>query len=123
MSSQFQLSTAAPTTNKSMLSKLVTGSSFLMEGVRNLVVKRQTLPLTRMTEELMDGKSSNEDFRYFDPKILKGSSSHSIQPKPSYSGGSSSTSSNTGYNEAVVFVIGGGNYIEYQNMQDFVKVS
>ena len=124
MSSQFQTSIAAPSTNKSMLSKLVTGSSFLMEGVRNLVVKRQTLPLTRMTEELMDGsRSANEDFLYFDPKIFKSSSSHSAPSKLQHAGGSTASGSSAAtFNEAFVFVIGGGNYIEYQNLQDFVKV-
>jgi hypothetical protein len=94
-----------------------------MEGVRNLVVKRQTLPLTRMTEELMDGtRSANEEFLYFDPKQWKSSSSHTAPAKSQHAGGSSGGSSSSGtFNEAFVFVIGGGNYIEYQNLQDFVK--
>ena len=58
----------------------------------------------------MDGKSTQEldDFRYFDPKLLKPTTT---VPK------------GTGYQEAVVFVVGGGNYIEYQNLVDFYKVS
>jgi hypothetical protein len=99
---------ANATRTSSMLSKFVTGSTFLMEGVRNLVVKRQNLPLTRMVEDLMDGKSTPEtdDFRYFDPKLLKPSTS---APK------------SNGYQDAIVFVVGGGNYIEYQNLVDFCK--
>ena len=27
----------------------------------------------------------------------------------------------TTYNDAIVFVVGGGNYIEYQNLRDYVK--
>jgi hypothetical protein len=27
-----------------------------------------------------------------------------------------------GFNDAIVFMIGGGNYIEYQNLQDYAKV-
>ena len=26
------------------------------------------------------------------------------------------------FNDAIVFMIGGGNYIEYQNLQDYAKV-
>uniref|UniRef100_A0A8C6XQV6 Sec1 family domain containing 1 n=2 Tax=Naja naja TaxID=35670 RepID=A0A8C6XQV6_NAJNA len=50
-----------------------TGSQFVMEGVKNLVLKQQ----------------ETDDYRYFDPKMLRG--------------------------------IGGGNYIEYQNLADYIK--
>jgi hypothetical protein len=29
---------------------------------------------------------------------------------------------NTPYTHAIVFVIGGGNYVEFQNLQDYAKV-
>ena len=69
----------------------------------------QTLPFTRMTEELMDGKTSQEteDFKYYDPKLWK---PNATIPK-------------TTFQEAIVFVIGGGNYMEYQNLVDVCKVS
>ncbi len=39
----------------SMFSKLMTqGSSFVMEGVKNLVVKKHNLPVTKIVEELME---------------------------------------------------------------------
>ena len=39
----------------SMFSKLMTqGSSFVMEGVKNLVVKKHSLPVTKIVEELME---------------------------------------------------------------------
>lgn len=48
------------------------GSQFVMEGVKNLVVKKQSLPITRILDVLMEAKSTPEidDFRYFDPKVL-----------------------------------------------------
>jgi hypothetical protein len=51
----------------------VQGSSFVMEGVKNLVVKRHNLPATRIVDALMEMKSlpEVEDFRYFDPKMLR----------------------------------------------------
>ncbi len=38
-----------------MFSKLMSqGSSFVMEGVKNLVVKKHNLPVTKIVEELME---------------------------------------------------------------------
>lgn len=95
----------------SMFSKLVSqGSSFVMEGVKNLVVKRHNLPVTKITEQLMEWRAGNEEneYLYLDPKLLKRSD---VMPK-----------TRTTFQDAVVFVVGGGNYIEYQNLVDFIKV-
>lgn len=95
----------------SMFSKLVSqGSSFVMEGVKNLVVKRHNLPVTKITEQLMECKTGNDenDYLYLDPKLLKRSD---VMPK-----------ARTTFQDAVVFIVGGGNYIEYQNLVDFIKV-
>uniref|UniRef100_A0A8C0D9N3 Sec1 family domain containing 1 n=1 Tax=Balaenoptera musculus TaxID=9771 RepID=A0A8C0D9N3_BALMU len=73
----------------SLLSRVMnTGSQFVMEGVKNLVLKQQNLPVTRILDNLMEMKSNPEtdDYRYFDPKMLRG-----------------------------------GNYIEYQNLVDYIK--
>nr|CAD7203623.1 unnamed protein product [Timema douglasi] len=96
----------------SMFSKLVSqGSSFVMEGVKNLVVKRHNLPVTRIVDELMEMKASQEteDYRYFDPKQLRTSE------------GSQPPRTRTPFQEAIVFIVGGGNYIEYQNLADYTK--
>lgn len=96
----------------SMFSKLVSqGSNFVMEGVKNLVVKRHNLPLTKATEQLMESRSTpeTEEYLYLDPKLLKGGDVAPKQRAP--------------FHDAVVFVVGGGNYIEYQNLVDFIKVS
>lgn len=90
----------------SMFSKLVSkGSSFVMEGVKNLVVKKHNLPVTRIVDQLMEMKGC-DDYRYFDPKQLR-----SVDP----------ARNKTMANEAIVFVVGGGNYIEYQNLMDYAK--
>ncbi|OQR79426.1 sec1 family domain-containing protein 1-like [Tropilaelaps mercedesae] len=96
-----------------MFSKLMSqGSQFVMEGVKNLVVKKHKLPLARIVESLMDLKSGPEtdDFRYFDPKLLRGISSEF---------GASRTQ--TLFSDAIVFVVGGGNYIEYQNLIECMR--
>ncbi|KAJ6667349.1 hypothetical protein lerEdw1_017327 [Lerista edwardsae] len=87
-----------------------TGSQFVMEGVKNLVLKQQNLPVTRILDNLMEMKSNTEtdDYRYFDPKMLRGSDSTIPRNK-------------NPFQEAIVFVVGGGNYIEYQNLTDYTK--
>lgn len=86
------------------------GSQFVMEGVKNLVVKSHNLPTTRIVDALMELKSlpDSEDFRYFDPKLLRADSSSVPRNK-------------TPFQEAYVFIVGGGNYIEFQNLMDYVK--
>nr|XP_013002441.1 sec1 family domain-containing protein 1 [Cavia porcellus] len=101
------------TTTKPMglLSRVMnTGSQFVMEGVKNLVLKQQNLPVTRILDNLMEMKSNPEtdDYRYFDPKMLRGNESSVPRNK-------------NPFQEAIVFVVGGGNYIEYQNLVDYRK--
>jgi len=87
-----------------------TGSQFVMEGVKNLVVKKHNLPVTKILDSLMELKSSAEvdSYRYFDPKLSR-----------SVDGGVGRTK--LPYADAVVFVVGGGNYIEYHNIMDYMK--
>ncbi|XP_023216749.1 sec1 family domain-containing protein 1-like [Centruroides sculpturatus] len=102
----------AGTKTVSMFSKLMShGSQFVMEGVKNLVVKKHNLPITRIVDALMELKSLQEtdDYRYFDPKLLRVTDSSSIPRNRSP------------FQDAIVFVVGGGNYIEYQNLVDYTK--
>ncbi|XP_046367606.1 sec1 family domain-containing protein 1-like [Haliotis cracherodii] len=94
-----------------MFSNLVSkGSQFVMEGVKNLAVKRHNLPTTRVVDALMEMKSNQEtdDYRYFDPKLLRADSTSIPRNK-------------SAYQDAYVFMVGGGNYIEYQNLIDYAK--
>ncbi|XP_023327317.1 sec1 family domain-containing protein 1 [Eurytemora carolleeae] len=98
------------TKSVSMFSKLMEKSSnFVMEGVKNLVVKKHDLPVTKIVDDIMEQKTGryNDEYRYLDPKILRG--------------GDSIPRTKTTFNDAILFVVGGGNYIEYQNLTDYVK--
>ena len=57
----------------------------------------------------MECRSGGEidDYLYLDPKLLK---CGDILPK-----------NRAPFQDAVVFLVGGGNYIEYQNLVDFIK--
>ncbi|KAJ8971431.1 hypothetical protein NQ314_000687 [Rhamnusium bicolor] len=99
----------AGTKTVSMFSKLVSqGSNFVMEGVKNLVIKRHNLPVTKIVDNLMDFKNSQEmeEYLYLDPKQLK------LTDIPR---------NRSPFQDAFVFVVGGGNYIEYQNLVDYAK--
>merc|ERR1712083_125909 len=86
--------------------KTVAMISKFMEGVKNLVVKKHNLPITKIVDELMEIKPGqyNDEYCYFDPKILRGQDNIPRAKNP--------------FQEAIVFVVGGGNYIEYQNLMD-----
>jgi len=78
-----------------------------MEGVKNLVVKKHNLPVTRIVDELMEQKQSHEteNYLYLDPKKQR----------------EDGVRSRNSFQDAVVFMVGGGNYIEYQNLVDYTK--
>ncbi|KAK7880215.1 hypothetical protein WMY93_033112 [Mugilogobius chulae] len=98
-----------------------TGSQFVMEGVKNLVLKQHNLPVTRILDNLMEMKSHPEtdDYRYFDPKMLRGSESSIPRNKNPFQ--ETDLSLPQLLFLAIVFVVGGGNYIEYQNLVDYAK--
>ena len=96
----------------SMFSSLISQSSnFVMAGVKNLVVKKHNLPLTKIVDDIMEQRQGqfNEEYKYLDPKILRGGDGGQV-PR-----------TKTPFNDSIVFVVGGGNYIEYQNLQDYVR--
>ena len=59
----------------------------------------------------LKGSQETDDYRYFDPKQLRVGDSSQV-PR-----------NRTTFQEAIVFVVGGGNYIEYQNLVDYTKAS
>uniref|UniRef100_A0A4W5NAB2 Sec1 family domain containing 1 n=1 Tax=Hucho hucho TaxID=62062 RepID=A0A4W5NAB2_9TELE len=89
------------------------GSQFVMERMKHLVLKQHNLPVTRILDNLMEMKSNpeNDDYRYFDPKMLRGSESSIPRNKNPF--------------QEVSYRLHGGrrvNYVEYQNLVDYTKV-
>lgn len=82
--------------------------SAVTAGVKNLLAGDHQLALSRIVEALMEGKPNPEVDPYliFDPRAPKSSS------------GSSSSHLKGPFREAIVFMIGGGNYVEYGSLQD-----
>ena len=92
--------------------KLQGGVGSLVSRVSNLLSERKMIPVTSVVEAIMDplnsakkNLESTDSYLYFDPRIKRGA--HTQQPK------------RQSYNKSVVFVVGGGNYVEYQNLQQW----
>jgi sec1 family domain-containing protein 1 len=93
-------------------SKLSEGFGSLVSGIKNLLPEKRHLPITNITESIMNPPQASQDtlrltddYVYYDPSITRGAHSKKPQRKT--------------YNEGMVFVIGGGNYSEYSNLQDW----
>ncbi|CAL5402344.1 unnamed protein product [Camellia sinensis] len=85
--------------------------SAVTAGVKNLLSSDHQLALKRTVEALMEGKPNPEIASYlvFDP------------PAPKSSFGSSGSHLKGPFKEAIVFVIGGGNYVEYGSLQELAR--
>lgn len=85
--------------------------SAVTAGVKNLLSSDHQLALSRTVEALMEGKPNPEidSFIIFDPRAPKSSS------------GMSSSHLKGPFKEAIVFMIGGGNYVEYGSLQELAN--
>ncbi|OIT35083.1 PREDICTED: SEC1 family transport protein SLY1-like [Nicotiana attenuata] len=85
--------------------------SAVTAGVKNLLSSDHQLALSRTVEALMEGKPNPEIDSYlvFDPRAPKSSS------------GMSSSHLKGPFKEAIVFMIGGGNYVEYGSLQELAS--
>lgn len=89
------------------------GFENLLSGVKNLLPAKKELVISKIVSDIMsppqNEPSKADDFLYFDPKLGKNNRS----PRQN----------KVSFQEAIVFVVGGGNYVEYQNLQELALVS
>ncbi|CAK9144859.1 unnamed protein product [Ilex paraguariensis] len=85
--------------------------SAVTAGVKNLLSSDHQLAVARTVEALMDGKPNPEIDSYlvFDPRAPKSNT------------GTSSSHLKGPFKEAIVFMIGGGNYVEYGSLQELAN--
>ncbi|ESQ50666.1 hypothetical protein EUTSA_v10022599mg [Eutrema salsugineum] len=86
--------------------------SAVTAGVKNLLSSDQQLAVTRTVEALTEGKPNPEFDSYLllDPRAPKSSS-----------GGGGGSHVKGPFREAMVFMIGGGNYVEYGSLQELTQ--
>lgn len=90
------------------------GISSLASGLKKLLPEKKNLPITNVVEAIMDPTHASnismqitDDYLYLD---LKSRGGHSKPPK------------RQSYDESLVFVVGGGNYLEYQNLTEWANL-
>jgi len=84
--------------------------SMVTAGMQYIVSHSKDYYVTRVVDaitELKYDKLGISDYLYFDPKFPPNSA-----PRK-----------NTPFREAVIFMVGGGNYLEYQNLKDYAEKS
>lgn len=84
--------------------------SAVTAGMKNLLSGGRQLALTRIVEALMEGKPNPEVDSYliFDPRAPKTGSGAQLKGP---------------FKEAIVFMIGGGNYVEYRSLMELAQRS
>ncbi|EEP81254.1 hypothetical protein UREG_06119 [Uncinocarpus reesii 1704] len=121
------------------------GANFdsLISGVKNFLPVNKDLTLTKITESIMDPSSASssaiakvENYLYFDPRSANARGAmppSSSLRNPAQTGTPGSLGSSgpgtgatfgqrrQGFNEAIVFTVGGGSMEEYGNLQDWVR--
>ena len=87
------------------------GISSLATGLKKLLPDKKNLAITNIVEAIMEPSNASnnlmqltDDYLYLDPRSRGG---HSKPPK------------RQSYEEGIVFVVGGGNYLEYQNLTEW----
>ncbi|RXK37438.1 hypothetical protein M231_05261 [Tremella mesenterica] len=94
------------------------GLDNLISGVKNFLPARKELTVTRLVEALMEPSSATsqalqdtDDFLSFDPRATR-----SRNP-------GQSNRTRQQYQESIVFVVGGGGYVEYGNLMEWATRS
>ncbi|KAF8743678.1 hypothetical protein AX14_001210 [Amanita brunnescens Koide BX004] len=99
------------------------GLENLISGVRNFLPTNKLLPVTRLTEALMDSSSASnqslqetDDYLFLDPRAPR----HGHSNVPGVAGTSGVTRGRRmTFAEGVVFMVGGAGYVEFGNIEEW----
>lgn len=92
------------------------GLENLVQGVKNFLPAQKDLTVTRLVASLMEPASAaaqalheTDEYLFFDPKA----------PRTRAAAASGGAKARQVFNEAIVFVVGGGGYVEFANLQEY----
>ncbi|SPO20912.1 related to SLY1 protein [Ustilago trichophora] len=92
------------------------GLENLVQGVKNFLPAQKDLTVTRLVASLMEPAGANaqalqetDEYLFFDPKA----------PRTRATAASGGVKARQVFNEAIVFVVGGGGYVEFANLQEY----
>ncbi|EKM61350.1 uncharacterized protein PHACADRAFT_204518 [Phanerochaete carnosa HHB-10118-sp] len=107
------------------------GLDNLISGVKNFLPANKLLPVTRLTEALMDSSSASnqslqetDDYLFLDPRAPKnpnaGLGISGVGPGGA-GGAASGRSKRMAFSDGVVFIVGGAGYVEYGNLEEWAQ--
>ncbi|CCL98104.1 uncharacterized protein FIBRA_00098 [Fibroporia radiculosa] len=108
------------------------GLENLISGVKNFLPANKLLPVTRLTEALMESSAASnqslqetDDYLFLDPRASRNANTGlGISGVSAPGGGAGSASGRTkrmAFVEGTVFVVGGAGYVEYGNLEEWAK--
>ncbi|KAI8990547.1 Sec1-like protein [Trametes punicea] len=107
------------------------GLENLISGVKNFLPANKLLPVTRLTEALMDPSAASnqslqetDDYIFLDPRAPRNPNAGlgiSGVGAPGGGAGGSGRSRRMAFSEGIVFVVGGAGYVEYGNLEEWAK--
>lgn len=107
------------------------GLENLISGVKNFLPTNKLLPVTRLTEALMDPSSAStqslqetDEYLFLDPRAPRHAGLGISGPGVGGGGGgtgagSSGRSRRMQFNEGIVFMVGGAGYVEFGNLGEW----
>ena len=108
------------------------GLDNLISGVKNFLPSNKLLPVTRLTEALMDSSAASnqslqetDDYLFLDPRGARGQGAGlGIAGMGGPGGGAvaaSGRSRRMAFSDGMVFVVGGAGYVEYGNLEEWAQ--
>jgi len=99
------------------------GLENLISGVKNFLPTNKLLPVTRLTEALMDSSAASnqslqetDDYVFLDPRAPRNANAG----LPGVPGSSGVTKGRRmAFAEGMVFIVGGAGYVEYGNLEEW----
>lgn len=104
------------------------GLENLLSGVKNFLPTNKLLPVTRLTEALMDPASAStqslqetDEYLYLDPRAARHAGLGLSGGGIGGPGGGSGRGKRMQFNEGMIFMVGGAGYVEYGNVDEWSR--